>query len=684
MGGFFRDFTRLIGRYRRGLFSSFLVACVLWMGALFTSYQLSTQSGFCDNCHFEEPYITSWEESSHADVDCHACHMPVGFGGKLDRSYQAIVSTWRYMWGSHDNLPRAEIDDQNCLQSGCHDDRLIQGTIEYEKGILFDHADHMGEEVRGMTLGCTSCHSQIVQGSHMEVTRETCYLCHFKNLPRGEAIAGCSCHGAPEDLVVHGGFEFKHAQYLTLGVRCQECHIDVAEGNGEVPRAICMTCHNARLEAYEDEAFIHRKHVEEHDVDCASCHESITHRDVKLVRSLETTCTGCHSGSHNPQRDMFMGIGALGVDPYPSVMFKAQVGCEGCHRGENTTGEVGERIATASGEACVMCHGRGFDNVLTGWKETVDDYNRAIGPLLKEAQGAYKRASAGSREPYREALERAEHNVKFIREGHGEHNLVYTKLVLVKVQEDLNSVLSGLNPGQATRTPLAFTEDDLRGNCTQSCHANLRKTKRVSFKGLELTHRDHVYKHNLECTYCHDNSIEHGYVKLERENCLACHHSQENRECSDCHKLQHSMFAGVGGFGVEETPSIMVDLDCSDCHADLHGGNNRAATLETCVECHEDGYEEFVVEWQSETDERVIVVDERLTDIRQLALTGRSRGITSDSIRVAEKYMTEALSHIEIVKGDRSRGVHNIEFVDLLLETAGKWLDRGESALTKP
>jgi hypothetical protein len=84
-----------------------------------------------------------------------------------------------------------------------------------------------------------------------------------------------------------------------------------------------MTCHNARLEAIDDVAFVHRKHVLEHSVDCSSCHQPVGHRDVNLVRSLETTCGACHAGEHNPQRDVFMGIGAEGVDPYPSIMFKA-------------------------------------------------------------------------------------------------------------------------------------------------------------------------------------------------------------------------------------------------------------------------------------------------------------------------------------------------------------------------
>ncbi len=681
MSRFFRDIARLIGRYRRGLFATLMVmfgiACLL----LLTSYNLSTRSDFCGKCHYEDPYVKSWQESSHSDVECHTCHMPGNFGEKLNRSAKAIGTAWRYLQGYHMKVPRAEIDDSICLQAGCHDARLIEGPVEFEKGILFDHAGHMGEDIRGIHLHCTSCHSQIVQGSHMEVTRDVCFLCHFKNLPRGEAVAGCNCHGAPEEIVIHDGFEFKHAQYLTLGVNCEECHISVADGEGNVPPEKCVSCHNARLEAYDDDVFMHRKHVEEHDINCQDCHEKIEHRDVKLVRSLETTCTGCHTGSHNPQRDLFMGIGAKGVEPYPSIMFKAQVGCDGCHQGASQNGSTGEKVATVAGESCVMCHGQGFDRMLTDWKETVDDYMVRIAPLERAAEAAWRSASSARRSAAEEEHSRALFNLNFLRVGHGEHNLVYTKLILLSIQDDLNAVLEVLEPGRGTVTPLAFREDDLRGNCTKSCHANLRKSKSVEFEGMQLTHMDHVYKHNMECTYCHDNTESHGAVKLVRENCLGCHHTQENVDCEQCHASQTKMIAGAGGFHLEETPALMSDLSCDECHVDLHGDNNRAATLEACIDCHEEGYDEMVDEWQEMTTDQVNEVRAALKEIRPLLVSARARGISADSIREAEMLVTRSQSALDAVLLDKSGGVHNTDFAGMLLDSASGGVEEARQLL---
>ena len=683
MGSFFRDFFRLVGRYRRGLFLTFLLACFVFVAGVFLSYHLSTQTGTCDSCHFEKTYVESWKGSEHADVECHTCHTPLGFGGKMNRGLRAMATAWHYAWGTHSRVPRTEIDDRNCLQDGCHDTRLIEGPIEFVKGIEFDHADHLGDNIRGIDLRCTSCHSQIVQGAHMEVTEETCFLCHFKNLPRGQAISGCACHGPPEDLVIHEGFEFEHSQYITLGVVCEECHVNVTAGSGEVPRGVCQGCHNPRLEAYDNVGFMHRKHVVEHTVDCASCHEPMDHRDVELVRSLEASCTTCHTAPHNFSRDIFMGIGAKGVAPYPSIMFKAQVGCDGCHR-ESVHQTLGSgEVSSATAEACVMCHGKGFDNMLHEWRETIDLYLDRVAPLHRRASAAYRSAGASAKERVRKAMEEADYNVDFLARGHGEHNLVYTKLILIQVQEDLNDVLRGLRPSWRDETPLVFTESDLRGNCTMACHANLRKAKIVSFEGLELTHNDHVYKHNLSCTYCHDNSEVHGKVKLKRENCLGCHHTQENRECTDCHHLQKRMIGGIARFGVAEEPAIMADVDCSDCHTVLHGGNNRAATLQTCVDCHEEGYDEFVADWQDETRSRLAELREKDAEIRRLEVTARSRSVPTETIRAAEMLRTEARSFFDLIEKDRSGGAHNIDFAGTLLDAAEEKLGAAEAALTE-
>jgi hypothetical protein len=683
MKRFFRDFARLIGRYRRGLFITLVALFGMWCLALVASYQLTTQTQLCDSCHYEEPFMESWLTSSHSDVDCHECHKPTTFGGKLNRGYDAIRATVRYWNGTHEKIPRAEIDDSNCLASGCHDQRLSDGSSDWIKNIQFNHDHHVGLEARGIKLHCSSCHSQIVQGSHMEVTGETCFLCHFKNLPRGEALAGCNCHSVPDDPVQHEGLEFRHSQYVTMNVGCADCHVDVVEGNGNVPKSVCRTCHTVRLDTYDDVEFTHRKHVDEHHVDCASCHEPVQHHDVNFARSLETTCSACHGGTHNPQRDVFMGIGAKGLEPFPSVMFKAQVGCDGCHREDPITTARSEPARAIQG-SCVACHGLGFDDMLDEWGEMLERFFAQLDPLYQRADLSLAAAGDGAPDSAREGIEQARYNLDFLREGHGQHNMVYAKLIFLKVQEDLNAAIAALDSGWQVETPLPFYEDDLRGNCTQTCHINMREMQQVTYQDMTLTHFDHVYKHEMECTYCHDNSKVHGEVRTQRENCLTCHHTQETRDCTDCHGPQQKMIAGRVGFGIDETPAMMVDLECEDCHVDLHGENNRTATLTTCVDCHEEGYDEFVTEWQDDTQERVGELELSLAEFLQLMTTARPRGIPSADIAIAEHAKNEALQNLEVVRNDRSGGAHNPEAAEALLDVAAERIARARELVDDP
>ena len=108
-----------------------------------------------------------------------------------------LVQLAKYLTGTESPRPAAEIPDASCLRSGCHDTRVLAGRVDFD-GIPFDHAPHLERLRRGKRLRCTSCHSQIVQGTHMTVTQSTCFLCHFKDEFFNEGLAACTrCHQIP-------------------------------------------------------------------------------------------------------------------------------------------------------------------------------------------------------------------------------------------------------------------------------------------------------------------------------------------------------------------------------------------------------------------------------------------------------------------------------------------------------
>ena len=74
-------------------------------------------------------------------------------------------------------------------------------------------------------------------------------------------IAGCTgCHGAPKGDIRVGSLRFNHEDVQRRGVACQQCHLNVIDGEGAAPRERCFTCHNQpeKLKRYDDHAIYPR------------------------------------------------------------------------------------------------------------------------------------------------------------------------------------------------------------------------------------------------------------------------------------------------------------------------------------------------------------------------------------------------------------------------------------------
>jgi nitrate/TMAO reductase-like tetraheme cytochrome c subunit len=247
-------------------------------------WKLSTSPRLCNSCHIMRPYVDAWKTSKHANVTCVQCHYPPGFRDTLWVKYQALSQVVKWATYTYSSKPFAEVEDASCLRSGCHDRRLLEGKVAFKRGIVFDHGPHLREPRRGRQLRCTSCHSQIVVGTHIEVTESTCFLCHFKGTKTGrelQPIAGCTgCHQPPKGDIRLGSVRFNHEDVQRRGVACQSCHLNVTEGDGHAPRERCFTCHNQpeKLQLYGDTPFIHDFHVASHNIECGRCHTTITHK----------------------------------------------------------------------------------------------------------------------------------------------------------------------------------------------------------------------------------------------------------------------------------------------------------------------------------------------------------------------------------------------------------------------
>ena len=638
-------------------------------------YVASQNPRFCSTCHYMKPYVDQWQESSHADVSCVACH-PV-------RPLANAVSAIRYFTGTQTPRPMAEVASDDCLQSGCHDARLSEGESTFADGkILFDHTPHLERLRRGKKLQCTSCHSQIVQGEHISVTEETCFLCHFKGAGEAQAISGCtSCHGTPAETVQHEGFVFSHDSYLKVGVACQQCHLQVTSGDGKVLEERCFSCHVERLEQFDDSEFIHATHVTEHDIDCFKCHEKIQHGGIRMIRALETSCENCHKSLHLPQKEMYIGSGGRGLPDIPSRMFAAQVSCDGCHTRAVHIGtpEFEETSLEAQRQSCVTCHGEDYDLMLDDWFREMDHLEKNFQPELERVQAVLQRLEQTDADltEARLLVEKAEHNYDFLKFGRGVHNVEYAVRMIQAAAGYLDRAMSLMQPDYhpPARSHLLTAPD---GYCTVLCHARLGLPEETRFDHLTFPHQLHVEDIEVECTQCHSPE-KHKMQVITRSECMSCHHEAQDIACGHCHLAQEALYTGeVANWDVEGAPDFMAeeDVECVECH-DLSSELSIAAIQETCIDCHEVGYDETLREWINQMQATLGNASLLLEKTRREAQIARSR---RQNTAEADALLEQAEKLIQLV--EKGKGAHNYELSLELIQQADAKLQKAQELVT--
>jgi nitrate/TMAO reductase-like tetraheme cytochrome c subunit len=552
------------------------LAAGLALVAMGTAMEVSSQPKFCGSCHIMRPYYDSWTESSHRNIACVDCHIPPGITAELRKKYEAVSMVARYFTGTYGTNPWAEIDDASCLS--CHQRRLLSGR-ELFGDVLFDHAAHLAGMRRGKTLRCTSCHSQIVQGSHIAVTPSTCILCHFKDQEPASRLSRCTlCHSVPDTVFRTESLTFDHGDVARLGMECRSCHARPEGSDGAVPRERCLTCHNqaSRLEHYDDGDLLHRHHVTEHKVDCTNCHLEIEHVAPPIIEAATTSCDACHQAGHTPQHLLYSGRGGRHVEPMPDPMFLAGVRCEGCHI---SLPGVDAATHTASEVSCMSCHGPSYRSIYRQWREGVA---ARVGGLKRQIETT--EAALGGARPA--AIEDARFNLDLVERARGVHNVGYAYALLRRSHADLNAAR-----GTRGMQPLAepWTDAPYRSACLD-CHGGIEE-QRGSIFGRRFFHRPHVVGAAIECAACHrshDERARKEIVRFDAAGCTSCHHREAASRCASCHPS-----AGPAGpvktsrgdfdhaFHVEG-----LELDCSDCHAAREDGGLQLLDL-TCTGCHE-------------------------------------------------------------------------------------------------
>ncbi len=551
------------------------LALALALVAAGTAMEVSSRPTFCGSCHIMQPYYESWLQSSHENVACVDCHIPPGVTAELRKKYEALSMVARYFTGTYGTNPWAEIDDSACLR--CHERRLLSGR-ELFGDVLFDHSAHLAGMRRGKTLRCTSCHSQIVQGSHIAVTTSTCILCHFKGQTAGSGTAQCTlCHQVPGEVIRRGTLAFDHSEVARYGMECTWCHARPAGSDGAVPRERCVTCHNepVRLARYDDPDLLHRTHVTEHKVDCTHCHLEIQHVGEPHVEQAATSCDACHRAGHSPQLTLYTGIGGRGLDPMPSPMFRAGVRCEGCHFG--IPGEEAA-VTRASEISCMSCHGPAYRGIYHAWRAAVSERTSGLERQVIRTEREIDRRAAP------QSLADARFNLDLVVRGRGVHNVDYAFALLARSHQDMNAART--DRGLAA-LPLPWAEPATGGACL-TCHQGVEKDAGRIF-GRAFDHGPHLISARLECDACHRTHEERSpgeVVRFPAAGCDGCHHAGSATACGDCHEGIRSRTVETDRGSFDHRMHLDdLGLSCGDCHEAGAGGAVRL-NEETCSGCH--------------------------------------------------------------------------------------------------
>ena len=259
----------------------FLMLLVILMASYFFLQEVMVEKpALCKVCHFIAPYYNKWEQSTHKSVPCLKCHEY----GPL----KALLGQLRFIAGTYNPRPLTNVPDRNCLQSGCHERRLIESKVTFTKwDIVFDHKPHFVLDREGIKLHCRSCHSDIVQGEHMKVSMNVCFLCHLGKQDKGEGKEKCTrCHTASKLFVSYRGRPLNHTRCIKDGLSCERCHQSVIIGTGTVPGEKCFFCHIDRTDKYHDIGLVHRQHITGKQLDCFFCHQFVEHGNMKMANDI--------------------------------------------------------------------------------------------------------------------------------------------------------------------------------------------------------------------------------------------------------------------------------------------------------------------------------------------------------------------------------------------------------------
>ena len=133
MKTFVKEIFTTLKKSRKPLLKTLGLALIVLVVINVIYYFGSSYSKICLSCHYMEPYYELSVNSTHKDISCVTCHP--------SRRILTAPYLLRYIAGSYNPRPRAEVDDDICLE--CHEKQNLKKETVFSMHISFSHSDHL-------------------------------------------------------------------------------------------------------------------------------------------------------------------------------------------------------------------------------------------------------------------------------------------------------------------------------------------------------------------------------------------------------------------------------------------------------------------------------------------------------------------------------------------------------------
>jgi nitrate/TMAO reductase-like tetraheme cytochrome c subunit len=284
------------------------------VAAVYLPVAMTSTPSFCANCHVMQEPKDLWEKSTHANVNCIACHVEPGFLKQLEHKVLSYKEIYTQLFKGAEMAPDVKRPtNASCLQ--CHN---IDRVVSTGGDIKIPHRQHV--EMQG--LQCADCHFNVVhtrKGTPGGAPpMDVCYMCH----DGVKAPNACTtCHVKPPDKTEAHPTDAvqNHGKLARERIEdCRRCHSEQSK--------FCENCHSKPPASHQAESwrYTHRVAVEAKGRDtCFGCHQ-------------EDFCQKCHEVQHPPNWVQTHPEFAQGGGE-PCLVCHSPAFCDRCHVSQGVT-----------------------------------------------------------------------------------------------------------------------------------------------------------------------------------------------------------------------------------------------------------------------------------------------------------------------------------------------------------